>query len=970
MDARWRIEVLGRLRATRAGQEITRFRTHKTGALLAYLAYHRDRTHPREMLIDLFWPDCVPEAGRNNLSKALSSLRYQLEPAGTAPGAVLLANRGTVGLNPEAVITDAAELEAAAREAVRSPNLSPRVQLLTDTVELYSGELLPAFYDEWIFPERDRLADLFFQCLRRLVTLLEESGEPSQAIQYARRGVTADPLREGSYVDVMRLLLRSGQPGDALRYFREMERLFQAELDTTPSAAARRLASECEMAVQGSPTPPASGAAHSAGRPQLAPLPTGTVTFLLADAGDGDAGGREWLDRLAPEIRRSGGREISPGSIPVRAVFARAADAVACAAAYQKASEKSANGTAPGVRMAVDTGDVELLEGEYLGSVVARGARLLRAAHPAQILCSEETAILVRHELKAGVELRDLGSFRLRSAGVSGAGYDPSVLPSRLFQVVASPESAPAFPPPDAAVTSPNLPLDFTKFVGRRQELNELTEMLCAGETRLVTLMGPGGSGKTRLALEAARLVSHSVAGAVWFVPLATVPVLQPGGVAEAVREALQLRGSRGAGITALDQVAGALGGHGRAGQPFAALLVLDNMEHLLDPEVEDDGAGFVAALLARVANLKCLVTSRRPLGLPGEREFWVNPLPVPSEEDRPEQLTGCDSVQLFLDRAQTVRPDFQVTRGNAPAVAAICNRLEGMPLALELAAARSQVLTPGQMLPHLEDRLDLLGTRPRGARRGEARHHSLRAAIEWSYRLLTEEQKRLFSRLSVFEGGWTLEGAAAVCLDDGPTALAAEALGHLRDRSMISSAVESAADEEEPALRFRMLECLRQFGAERLDPAERSDLQARHARYYAEKAEHASALLTEDGEDTALARFHTEAANLRCAWAWAEVHDSRLALRLAIATAVLEERSGTFSAARERMRGALAAVDDAAEPQRAAALYWCGRFSLALGEEPSARAELAEALRLARKSGDRKLAAAIGEVLRSGTPA
>ncbi len=304
--------------------------------------------------------------------------------------------------------------------------------------------------------------------------------------------------------------------------------------------------------------------------------------------------------------------------------------------------------------MALHTGDVEYKNGDYHGLVLPRASRILTAAHGGQILVAEPTAALVRRDLEEGVRLVDLGVYRLRDVPT----------PERLFQVEHPGRAQSQFPPLAAEAGYPaNLPLQFTRFFGRELEISALREMLLLPDVRLVTLSGTGGTGKTRLALEVAERLVESFGGAVYFVPLADLS--DPRRVADAVLDSLRV--PRSPQREPLDQAVEAL-----ARQP--SLLVLDNFEQL----VEGGGAQIVQTLLSRAPALTCLVTSRQVLGLSVEREFTLSPLPTPSGGETPERLSLFESVQLFVDRAQQVKPDFQVTNRNAPAVAQLCSRLEG----------------------------------------------------------------------------------------------------------------------------------------------------------------------------------------------------------------------------------------------------------------------------------------------------
>jgi DNA-binding SARP family transcriptional activator len=285
MHGPWRIELFGGLRARNGERTIERFRSQKTGSLLGYLAFHRDRMHSREVLVELLWPGCEPEAGRSRLSTALWFLRRQLEPPGTPSGAIFLADRAAVGLNPEAVTTDVAEFERLLR-AVRGEPGPGRTRLLAEAVEKYGGEFLAGYYEDWIFPEQGRLNELFHEALAELLARLEEAGEVDRALEYAWRGVRLDPLQEEAHIHLMRLQAAAGHPDLALRQYRELKRLLARELDTTPSTATQDLARRLEREAHtvgpepAEPSPPEP----STVLPAPAPPPVGTVTFLLADA--------------------------------------------------------------------------------------------------------------------------------------------------------------------------------------------------------------------------------------------------------------------------------------------------------------------------------------------------------------------------------------------------------------------------------------------------------------------------------------------------------------------------------------------------------------------------------------------------------------------------------------------------------------------------------------------------------------
>lgn len=447
--------------------------------------------------------------------------------------------------------------------------------------------------------------------------------------------------------------------------------------------------------------------------------------------------------------------------------------------------------------------------------------------------------------------------------------------PARPDEIESAPAKGSRTPrPPD-----PDVPTPLNPFYGRVEELDRLNRLLApeAGtgadppaarrSSRLVTLTGPAGSGKTRLALELARYLAPTFGDAMWYVPLSSLS--DPDSVGATILDAMGI--TIAAGADPLDRIAAWLRDRraglpsGVAGKPGGALLILDNMEHLLAPGNRPGGDGrgagsLIRTLLERVPDLRCLVTSRQRLEVEGERVFPVLPLPTPVSvaDPSPEWVLRFPSVQLFLDRAQAADPDFELTSGNTAAVAALCHRLEGIPLAIELAAAWVTTLTPGQILARLDQRFDLLVS---GRTDLDPRHRSLRAALAWSDRQLGPELRRLFARLSIFRGGWTLEAAEAVCASEGTDTL--EALSQLRSRSLVLTAPAGEA------MRFRMLETVREYAAEQLGAVERDLVADRHAAYYLALSEDSAARLEGSEQASVLETLEAEHENLRSALAW-----------------------------------------------------------------------------------------------------
>jgi predicted ATPase/class 3 adenylate cyclase len=564
-------------------------------------------------------------------------------------------------------------------------------------------------------------------------------------------------------------------------------------------------------------------------------LPTGTVTFLFTDIEGSTAllqtlgdGYPAVLDEHAAIVRRAvaggGGVEVSTHGDAFFAVFASPAGAVRAAVAAQRGL--AAHDWSPGppvrVRMGLHTGEGILGGDDYAGIDVHRAARIADAAHGGQVVLSDATRGLVQHALGAGASLRDLGVHRLR-------GIDE---PERLHQLVVE-GLASDFPAPRTLDARPsNLPPQLTSFVGREEEVAEVERLL--GRTRLLTLTGPGGSGKSRLALRVAGELLTRFRDGSCFVDLS--PVVDPALVPAAVANALGV--PEAAGRPILDEVKEHL-------RDRELLQVIDNFEQVAEagPVIEE--------LLGAAPGLQTMVTSRVVLSLRGEQEY-----PVPA-------LGAVEAVRLFTERAGAANPRFALTERDAPVVAEITARLDGLPLAIELAATRTKVLTPTEILSRLRRRLELLTSGPRSL---PERQRTLRAAIAWSHDLLEPVERRLFARLSVFTGGWTLASAEAVC-DPGELGLdALDGLASLVDKSLI----RRSEPPGQPS-RFSMLETIREFGLEQLEASgDLGPVQRRHAEHFLRLAVEAEPHLTADDQGAWLDRCEQEHANLRAALRWA----------------------------------------------------------------------------------------------------
>ncbi len=558
----------------------------------------------------------------------------------------------------------------------------------------------------------------------------------------------------------------------------------------------------------------------------MADFTTGTVTFLFTDIE-----GSTLLWEQHPEaanaalVRHDAIIEnlvVEHLGIVVRprgegdsrfAVFPRATDAVTAAASIQKAlyAEPWPTPRPLRVRMALHTGEAELRDGDYYGSAVNRCARLRSAAHGGQTLISQATFNLVSDALAPTLSFLDLGEHRLKDLE----------RPEHIFQLVI-PDLPADFPPLNTLDRRPhNLPIQRTPIIGREKEVEAISEILLRDRTGLLTLTGPGGTGKTRLGLQvSAELADQFDAGAFM---VALAPIDDPSLVVSTIARTLEIPDT--GGRTQLDALKDYL-------RPKHFLLFLDNFEQVLP------AGPVVTELLAAAPRLKVLVTSREALHLYGEYEYPVSPLTVPDLEDThlpPQQLSQYEAVRLFIERAKAIKPDFSINDDNAPAVAEICFRLDGLPLAIELAAARIRLLPPQAMLPRLQGKLQArLQLLTGGARDLPARQQTLRGAIEWSYDLLTADEQKLFNMLSIFMGGCTLEAAEAVC---DVTHLAVDLLNGLE--SLVSKSLVRQSETSSGEPRFWMLETIREYGLEQLAASgELDNLRRRHADYFVALAE------------------------------------------------------------------------------------------------------------------------------------
>ena len=664
----------------------------------------------------------------------------------------------------------------------------------------------------------------------------------------------------------------------------------------------------------------------------MSDLPSGALTFLFTDI-EGSTrlweehpeGMRAALARHDDIVRRAiedqGGYVFATGGDGFAAAFQRAGDALLVALEAQRdLAAEDWGDVSVLVRMGLHTGESEERDGDYFGSTLNKAARLMSAGHGGQVLVSQATVDVAGSEPLDGASFEDLGQHRLKDLE----------RPARIFQLQHSALVSEFGPLRTLEFRPNNLPVQLTSFVGREDDVAETLKLLA--DARLLTLTGVGGSGKTRLSLQVAAEVLDDFDGGVWMVELA--PVTDSALVPQAVETVLGVKDEPGQ--SQAETVASSIG-------EKRLLLILDNCEHVVAEVAE-----LTASVLEQCPNLKVVATSRERLGVPGEVPFVVESLAIPPADAGIEAITGFDSVQLYMERASTVKQGFQVTSSNAETVAHICRRLDGMPLALELAAARTRVMSPEQIATRLDDRFALLTS---GARTALPRQQTLLATIDWSYQLLDPDEQGLFESLSVFVGGFSLDSAEAVCATGGLAEFeVADLIHRLVDKSLVG-----VSEGTDGSIRYHLLETLRQFAASELEKSGRADeMRSRHATALLALVAEQGGLMQTGGYVAAMDLLSIEQDNIRAALRWAiDLGELEDVAQIGATMGSYWFGRGLAPEGLEWTREILGLLPDTDQAARTDFLSTAGHLRYLIGEYQAGKQDLEEALDIRRHLED-----------------
>lgn len=930
------VQLFGDFHLTWGDEPVTSIDSSRLQSLLAYLLLHRTAPQSRQQIAFLLWPDSPESQARTNLRKLLFQLRAALPDADH----FLSLETQTLQWKTDAPsILDVAEFE---KMAMRADSATA----LREAVNLYRGDLLPGCYDDWMVSERERLRQMLVEAVERLIRLLEDERDYRSAINYAQHLLRYDRLREETYRLLMRLHALNSDRAGVMRVYQTCAAVLKRELDADVSPATQEMYTQLVKLATPSPR-----------------SPTGTVTFLFTDI---EGSTQLWekhreamqaaLARhdalLRQAVEAHNGYVFKTIGDAFCAAFPTAPDALAAAIDAQRVlyaefvgrDVVNASPVQIRVRMALHTGVTEERGDDYVGPILNRAARLLNAGHGGQVLLSQAAFDLVRDSLPHGVSLLDLGERRLRDL----------VRPEHIYQLVA-PELPSEFPPLKTLDTFPNnLPIPLTSFIGRAHEREDIKQMLTldpahGGTSRLITLTGAGGCGKTRLAIQVGSELVHAFADGVWFVDLA--PLSDGALIPQAIASVLDVREQLGRPL--LDTLADSL-------REKALLLIFDNCEHLLPVSAQIAGG-----LLRLCPRLRILATSRERLTIAGEA-VWRVPslsLPDPQQSADMEALAQSEAIRLFAERATSVSPTFMLNAQNAASVAQICRRLDGIPLAIELAAARAMMLTPQQIASRLEDSFSLLTQASQGA---APRQQTMRATMDWSHALLSAQEQILFRRLAVFAGGFTLEAVEAVCSDDersGTDNVRPSLVGIRRDevldlltRLVDKSLVTFVDLGEGEQMRYRLLEPIRQYAQEKLlQSGEAAKIAERHLGFFLKLAQQAGAQLESAEQGMWLRVLESDHENLNVALGWALDHDAiESGVQMVDALLMFWIIRGHLREGREWFARFLALADPVDSAKRATMLNKAALLARYQSDYDTARRLSSEALAIQRELGNR----------------
>jgi len=907
-SAAMKFKVLGPMEVRRGDQALA-LGGPKQRALLAILLIEANHVVGLERLAELLWRDEPPPTSDHIIEVYVSQLRRALEPAG-APYQVLVRKPSGYMLQVAPDAIDAAEFQDLV-EAAKSAAPEHAEAQLTRALSMWRGPALADFAGEpFAVSEAARLNELRLHAREERIEAELALGRHGRLIGELQALVEEHPLRERLCGQLMLALYRSGRQAEASDLYQRTRQQLVDELGMEPSP-------DLQLLLKRILQQDSSLAAAPTGPPTTA-LPSGTVTFLLTDV---EGSTRRWdrnpaAMRLAMEahdavlgrlVTAHGGVQVESGreGDSILATFTRASDAVACGVAMQRelAAQAWPEGADVHIRVAINSGEAEVRSGHYYGPAVYRCARLMATAHGDQVLLTQATRDLVIDAMPEGVAVRELGSHWLRNLE----------RPEVVFQVIAAGLRA-EFPPLKSMdLERHNLPVSPNGFVGRAAELAEIKERLATN--RMLTLTGAGGTGKTRLALQAAADLIEGFTDGVWLVELASLR--QPELVVQAVAETLGVQEEAGRPI--MKSLSEWL-------REKNLLLLLDNCEHLVPAVVS-----LADQLLRECADVRLLATSRAALRVNGEAITRVGP------------LSEADAVALFADRSSAVQPAFRLSEDNSRSVVQICRRVEGIPLAIELAAGRARMMAPAEILARLQDSFGVLAG---GSRSAGARHETLSAAMDWSYWLLNEEEQRLFRRLSVFMGGFSLEAAEAVCGGDGVGSVL-ELVGNLVDKSLVTPQETMSS-----STRYTILETVREYGRSRLvEDAELESTQRHHGEYFVQIARKARAEFANPERKHWLRLLGADVDNLRAVFDIDGLRAST-ALELAAALDNFWEARAEYSEGRSRLETALSNTSDR-NLTRAQAMRAAGLMAWGQGDQQAATDYCEHALALSRALGD-----------------